>query len=76
MIKICLRNHDHTKSVEIYLKYNIIMYTRGLFDGGYIEYIFTGIGAIVIGIFLGFIIALIIGAVVYGIIKLRDRMEE
>ena len=43
---------------------------------GILSTLFTGIGAIVIGIFLGFIIALIIGAVVYGIINLRDRWRN
>jgi hypothetical protein len=35
--------------------------------------VFTSIGAILIGIILGFLIAGLIGIIVYGIIKIRDR---
>jgi hypothetical protein len=35
--------------------------------------LFTGIGAVIIGIVLGFLIAGVIGIIVYGIIKIRDR---
>ena len=38
-----------------------------------INTVFTGIGAIIIGIILGFLIAGIIGIIIYGIIKIRDR---
>jgi hypothetical protein len=43
---------------------------------GIISTLFTGVGAIVIGIFLGFVIALILGATIYGIIKLRERWQN
>lgn len=42
---------------------------------GIISTLFTGVGAVIIGIFLGFVVALIIGAIVYGIIKLRERWQ-
>jgi len=35
--------------------------------------LFTGISVIIIGIILGFIIAGVIGIIIYGIIKIRDR---
>ena len=35
--------------------------------------IFTGVSVLIIGIVLGFIIAGVIGIVIYGIIKVRDR---
>ncbi len=35
--------------------------------------VFTGISVLVIGIVLGFIIAGVIGIIIYGIIKVRDR---
>jgi hypothetical protein len=35
--------------------------------------LFTGIGAIIIGIVLGLLIAGVIGIIIYGIIKIRDR---
>jgi hypothetical protein len=38
-----------------------------------INTVFTGVGAIVIGIVLGFLIAGLIGIIIYGIIKIRDR---
>ncbi|MBZ2166869.1 hypothetical protein [Methanobacterium spitsbergense] len=43
---------------------------------GIINTLFTGIGALFIGILLGFIIAGIIGAIIYGIIKLRERLQK
>ena len=43
---------------------------------GIISTLFTGVGAVIIGIFLGFLVALIIGAIVYGIIKLRERWQR
>jgi hypothetical protein len=41
-----------------------------------ISTIFTATGAVIIGIVLGFIIAGIIGVIVYGIIKIRDRNKK
>ena len=38
-----------------------------------INAIFTGIGAIIIGIVLGFLIAGLIGIIIYGIIKIRRQ---
>ncbi len=43
---------------------------------GIINTLFTGIGALFIGILLGFIIAGIIGAIIYGIVKLRERLQD
>ena len=43
---------------------------------GIINTLFTGIGALFVGILLGFIIAGIIGAIIYGIIKLRERLQK
>ncbi len=43
---------------------------------GIISTLFTGVGALIVGILLGFIIALIIGATVYGIVKLRERLKK
>ena len=43
---------------------------------GIINTLFTGIGALFIGILLGFIIAGIIGAIIYGIVKLRERLQK
>ena len=42
---------------------------------GIISTLFTGAYAVFIGIFLGFIIAGVIGIIVYGIVKLRDRFR-
>lgn len=41
-----------------------------------IETLFTGASAILIGIFLGFIIAGIIGVIVWGLVGLRNRMKK
>lgn len=41
-----------------------------------IETLFTGASAILIGIVLGFIIAGIIGVVVWGLVGLRNRMKK
>ena len=41
-----------------------------------ISAVFTGIGAIIIGIILGLLIAALIGAVIYGIIQIRDRNKK
>lgn len=41
-----------------------------------IESLFTGASAILIGIVLGFIIAGIIGVVVWGLVGLRNRMKN
>jgi hypothetical protein len=43
---------------------------------GIINTLFTGIGALFIGIILGFFIALILGAIIYGIVKLRERLQN
>jgi Na+-driven multidrug efflux pump len=43
---------------------------------GIISTLFTGVGAVIIGIFLGFVVALIIGAIIYGIVKLRERWQK
>ena len=41
-----------------------------------ISTIFTATGAVILGIVLGFFIAGIIGVIVYGIIKIRDRNKK
>jgi hypothetical protein len=41
-----------------------------------ISTIFTATGAVIIGIVLGFFIAGIIGVLVLGIIKVRDRNKQ
>jgi hypothetical protein len=41
-----------------------------------LDTLFTGITAIAVGIFLGFIIAGILGSIVYGIIKLKERLQN
>ena len=43
---------------------------------GIINTLFTGIGALFIGILLGFIIAGVIGVIIYAIIKLRERLQN
>jgi hypothetical protein len=43
---------------------------------GIISTIFTAIEALVIGVFLGFIMAGIIGVIVLGIIKIKDRIKR
>ncbi len=42
---------------------------------GVISSLFNGAFAILIGIFLGFVIAGIIGVIVWGIITLRDKIR-
>jgi hypothetical protein len=41
-----------------------------------LDTLFTGIAAIAVGIFLGFVIAGILGFIVYGIIKLKERLQN
>jgi hypothetical protein len=41
-----------------------------------LDTIFTGITAVAVGIFLGFIIAGILGSIIYGIIKLKERWQN
>lgn len=41
-----------------------------------INTLFTGAAAIVVGVILGFIIAGIIGLIVWGLVVLRDRMKK
>ena len=38
--------------------------------------LFTGIGAIIVGIILGFSLAALIGVIALGIIKIRDRNKK
>lgn len=40
---------------------------------GFLDAIFTGTAAIVVGIILGLILATVVGFIIYGIVKLRDR---
>lgn len=40
---------------------------------GFLDAIFTGTAAIVIGFILGIILAIVVGFIIYGIVKLRDR---
>ena len=60
--------------LDIYNKKNniIIMDIISVIANG-LNALFTGIGAIIIGIVLGFLIAGLIGIIIYGIIKIRDR---
>ena len=52
------------------------MFTYKLIHMGIISTLFTGVGALIVGILLGFLIALIIGAIIYGIVILRDRRRK
>jgi hypothetical protein len=60
-------NHFSCKLLKfiIALKSIIIM--------GFLDLLFTGTAAIVIGIILGIIIAIVVGFIIYGIVKVRDR---
>jgi hypothetical protein len=40
---------------------------------GFFSTLFTGAAAIFIGIILGLILAAVVGFIVYGLVKLRDR---
>jgi len=43
---------------------------------GILSSLFTGFFAVIVGIFLGFIVAGIIGVIVWGIVTLRNRLRH
>lgn len=40
---------------------------------GFLDVLFTGTAAIVVGIILGVILAIVLGFIIYGLVKVRDR---
>lgn len=40
---------------------------------GFLDALFTGTAAIILGIILGIILATVVGFIIYGIVKVRDR---